>query len=72
MFAIIIFLCDDFVVLHHAATPEIKRFFNIAQRLPMELQMLLSNRIFISPKEVVLKTHSEPAFKQLAHSLLMQ
>jgi hypothetical protein len=43
-----------------------KRFFRIARKLPMELQMMLCNRMFNSPKDLVLRKDSEPAFKRLA------
>jgi len=42
------------------------RFFTIFVKLPMELQMLLSQRMFGSSADVVLCKHSEPAFRKLA------
>ena len=45
------------------------RFFLIAQRLPLELQMMLCNRAFRSERDIVLKKHSEVAFKKLGKLL---
>jgi len=42
------------------------RFFCIARKLPLELQMLLCNRVVDSSRQSVLRKHSEPAFKHLA------
>jgi len=50
---------------HHKAA----RFFQIAEALPMELQMVLSNVVFCSGKNLVLTKHSEPAFKKLGRML---
>ena len=42
------------------------RFFSIAKRLPLELQMMLCFRQVGSPKEIVPGKESEVAFKELA------
>jgi len=45
------------------------RFFQIAQHLPLELQMVLCNRVFGVEKVMVLTKHSEPAFQKLGKLL---
>jgi len=74
LYALVIFLCDDLLTmsagsstssLHKAA-----RFFQIARCLPMELQMVLCNRVFGARKNSVLTKHSEPAFKKLGRLLV--
>jgi len=67
-FALVIFLCDGLLQLKPSTmdfTPE-RRFFVIAQRLPMELQMILCHRAAGSMKQNVIVKHSESAFKALA------
>jgi hypothetical protein len=75
VFSLVVFLSDDFLSLKPDTSDDgdnvdqnrkTKRFFVIARMLPMELQMVLCNRIFKSPKDLVLKKHSEPGFKKLA------
>jgi len=77
LFALVIFLCDDLLSArtessassvssspHNAA----RSFFQIARRLPMELQMMLCNRVFGAGSTVLTKD-SEPAFKKLGRLL---
>jgi hypothetical protein len=74
VFAMIVFLADDFVTLKpDTSSPSssssfnqpTRRFFRIALTLPMDLQMVLCNRLFTSGKDIVLGKHSEPAFRKL-------
>jgi len=75
VFALVVFLCDDLLTVsaEYSASASSSsvitivnaRFFQIAQRLPIELQMMLCNRVFGSCKDIVLTKHSEPAFKRL-------
>jgi hypothetical protein len=51
---------DDFGV-----EGSLKRFLRMAVRLPMELQMVLSNRVFGLMRANVLMKDSEPAFKRM-------
>ena len=82
VFALTVFLCDDLLELkpasHLAATPHpatttaaAARFFAIAKRLPMELQMILCHNVVGSMKQNILLKDSEPAFKSLASRLLL-
>jgi len=64
-FALVVFHVDSFVALRAEAPSTTRRFFNICGQLPMELQMVLCNRMFGSPRDVVPSRLSEPAFKWL-------
>jgi len=65
VFASVIFVSDG--LLHLKATDNRgARFFTIASRLPLELQMVLCFRVVGSAKEVILVKDSEVAFKDLA------
>ena len=76
VFALTVFLCDNllqFKPASHpaaAATAAAIRFFAIASKLPMELQMLLCHRAVGSMKQNILRQDSEAAFKSLARILL--
>ena len=73
VFALIVFLCDDLLHLKPArdtATPSSVKFFTIALKLPMELQMILCHRAVDSMKQNILHKDSEAAFKSLARTLL--
>jgi len=81
VFALIVFLCDDLLHLKPALTiitsnPDTatatSRFFTIALKLPMELQMILCHRVVGSMKQNILHKDSEAAFKSLARVLLSQ
>lgn len=72
VFAMIVLLCpggdDDkahLVLNDHWDYSEKYKFFSIAMRLPMELQMVLSNRCFESGSDFVLTKDSTPAFRRL-------
>jgi len=71
VFALTVFLCDDLLQLKpasHAATAA-TRFFAIAKRLPLELQMILCRRAVGSMKQNILQKDSEAAFKDLTKIL---
>jgi hypothetical protein len=71
LFAMTVFLCDDFLRLKEANSPAAPlRFFNVASQLPMELQMVLCYRVFGSSKENIKSKDSEPAFKSVARGFL--
>ena len=73
LYAATVFLCDDLLQLKPALvssnSPAV-RFFAIAKRLPMELQMVLCHRVVGSRKQNILRKDSEAAFKSLAKTLL--
>ena len=73
LFSATIFLCDGLLHLKPAntATAPISRFFVIAKKLPMELQMILCNYAFGVLKQNIRQQHAEAAFKSLAMTLLL-
>jgi ankyrin repeat protein len=75
LFAMTVFLCDDFLRLKEPTTASytvqtenanIICFFDMMSKLPMELQMVLCYRVFGSGKEIIKSKDSEIAFKSLA------
>jgi len=70
MFALVVFVSDGLLQINETTTPSpAARFFNIAARLPLELQMVLCFRQVGSDKEIIPGKESEVAFKELARSL---
>jgi hypothetical protein len=55
LFAVTLFLCDDFLKFKEANSPA-ARFFKMAFQLPMELQMVLCYRVFGSSKGNILSS----------------
>lgn len=69
LFALMVFFSDGFLCLPRSPPPnETGRFFTICSRLPLELQMIISNRIFDSVKDVILSRDSEAGFRWVARS----
>ena len=69
MFALVVFVSDGLLRCQaNDVKPSGKgtRFFNIASKLPLELQMLLCNRTMGSAKQSILSKSSEAAFKDLS------
>jgi len=69
--ALVVFYTDSFVAPVAAALQpdsRTRRFFEIAARLPLELQMVLCNRMYGSPRSLILTTHLDPAFRCLARA----
>jgi len=64
VFALTVFLCDDLLQLKPASHPAAAatRFFDVAKRLPMELQMILCHFAVGSVKQNILRKNSEAAF----------
>jgi len=70
VFAVVVFVSDDLLQVKDTTTPSpAARFFNIARRLPLELQMMLCFRQVGSDKEIIPGKVSEVAFKELAMRL---
>jgi len=72
MFAMIIFLCDGILKLKPNSLTNTRRnengaarFFLLASKLPMELQMILCRRVLGSNKDMILTKHSEISFAYL-------
>ena len=71
VFALMVFVSDGLLQIRDTASSSpAARFFNIARRLPLELQMVLCHRVVGSVKEIIPGKESEVAFKSLAKSLL--
>jgi len=69
-FALVVFVSDGFLEINDTATPSpAARFFNIARRLPLELQMVSCFRQVGSAREIISGKDSEVAFKELARRL---
>jgi len=69
LFALVIFLADHFLKIVPPTSTAVEahqRFLGMIVRLPIELQMVVCNRVFGSPSDLVLTKHSEPNFKLLA------
>jgi len=81
VFGLVVFLCDDILYLNPASNPAAThnpaafgaatRFFAMASKLPMELQMMVCHRAVGSMKQNILRKDSEVAFKSLARILLL-
>lgn len=71
LFALVIFLCDGLVSISQSTENEkAKRFFSIAAKLPLELQMILCHRTLGSFGDSFLSTETEPAFRALSRAFL--
>jgi len=69
LFALVVFHSDGLLNLRRVSrrSPQgAHRFFEISRRLPLEVQMVLCNRAFGSPKDTVLSKKSEPYFQCLS------
>jgi len=69
MFALVVFVSDGLLQVKKRVNPKSKpaaRFFRIASRLPLELQMVLCCHGMGSPKEVISGQDSGAAFKRLS------
>jgi len=63
----VVFVSDGLLQVKDTITPSpTARFFSIARRLPLELQMVLCFRQVGSDKEIIRGKASEAAFKELA------
>jgi len=69
MFAVVVFVSDGLLQVSNGDQSTAARFFSIARRLPLELQMVLCRRVVGSDKEIIRGKDSEVAFKELARGL---
>ena len=71
MFALVVFVSDEFLRIsqgNHSTRPA-ARFFSVAARLPLELQMFMCRRVLGSAKEIISGKDCELAIKDLAKCL---
>ena len=72
IFCLMVFFCDGFLVVgsdHYRwlrSTSSIVRFFEIAAKLPLDLQMLLANKVTGQPSDVIIAPLVEQGFRCLA------
>ena len=71
MFAMVVFVSDGLMQVENLvdSTPPAARFFRIASRLPLELQVILCYRKVGSSKDIISGKDSEAAFKSLANKI---
>jgi len=66
VYATTVFLCDGLLQLKPPSDPAATRFFAIASKLPIDLQMILCYRAVGSTKQNIFHKDSDAAFKSLA------
>lgn len=66
VFALVVFFADGFVTERSETPAEVLRFLRVSAKLPLDLQMLLCNRLYGSAREVVSTKVSEEGFLWLA------
>jgi len=70
VFALVVFVSDGLLHINDTTAPSpAARFFSIARRLPLELQMMLCHRVVGSAREIIPGKEREVAFKELARKL---
>jgi len=73
LFALVVFHSDSFAVINErTAHSYTRRFFRITSQLPLDLQMVLCNRVFGSPRDIILLRDSEPGFPLLTRTTTWQ
>jgi len=73
LFALVVFHSDSFAVTNERTAPsDTRRFFKMTPRLPLEIQMIICNRVFGSAKDIILSRDSEPGFQLLARTTTWQ
>jgi len=72
VFAMVVFVSDGLLLIKDTTiTTPAARYFSVARRLPLELQMMLCFRQVGSVKEIIPGQVSEVAFKELAKRLIL-
>ena len=66
LFATIVFLCDSYFAIK--SDNKAARFFRIIRTIPMEIQMVVCNRVYGSKKETILSSDSEKAFGSIVRT----
>jgi hypothetical protein len=71
---LVVFYSDHFLVFkdsENSQLDETRRFFEITERLPIELQMILCHRVYGHARDLISKKLSDAAFKLLTWKLIM-
>ena len=66
MFALAVFFSDDYLALSQNASSNERRFFVILRKLPMEIQMILSNRQARVSRDIVSTQLTELSLQKFA------
>jgi len=67
-FALVVFFTDEYLKPATEILPSFQRFFDLCARLPLDLQMVICNRMFDSARCIVLSRDSEPGFRWLVRA----
>jgi len=67
-FALLVFFADGFLRLRKDTPAPVANFLKICSTLPLEVQMVLVQRMFGSTKDLIASKDSEPGFRWLASS----
>jgi len=66
VFALAVFFSDDYLALSKNASSNERRFFVILRKLPMEIQMILSNRQARVSRDIVSTQLTELSLQKFA------
>jgi len=66
VFALAVFFSDDYLALSQNASSNERRFFVILRKLPMEIQMILSNRQARVSRDIVSTQLTELSLQKFA------
>jgi hypothetical protein len=69
VFALVVFLCENFLRLKAGDCSWTARFFRIAMALPMEMQMILCHRVVESMGATIVGEDCDVAFRMLTQTL---
>jgi len=73
LFSLTVLHSDSYLLLKSPASDDRQitqatRFFKMTSRLPLELQMIVCNRVFRVSRDLISTKDSEPAFRYLVHT----
>ena len=72
LFAMVVLLCDGHIRLGPRAAKRQQRFFKIAESLPMDLQMVLCNRVFRCAGAVVSTANIDISLKKSVRKFVLE
>jgi hypothetical protein len=65
VFGMIVLVCDEYLGVTQNTPRNIKRFFNIASQLPLDVQMVLANRLVGLTKNIINGQYMDPVYRWL-------